>query len=65
MKRIALIAAAIVLTACGGSKDEAAAPVDEPAAMVETAPVAPAPDSTNVAPPADSGVVTPPDTASM
>ena len=64
MKRIALIAAAIVLSACGGAKDEAAAPTDEPAAMVETAPVAPAPDSTAVAPPADSGTAKP-DSASM
>ncbi len=64
MKRIALIAAAIVLSACGGAKDEAAVPAEEPAAMVETAPVAPAPDSATMAPPMDSGMVKP-DSASM
>lgn len=47
MKRIALIAAAVVLTACGGAKEEPAA---EPA--MEAAP-APAVDSAAAAP-ADS-----------
>lgn len=47
MKRIALIAAAVVLTACGGAKEEPAA---EPA-MEE---VAPAPAVDSAAAPADS-----------
>lgn len=49
MKRIALIAAAVVLTACGGAKEEPAA---EPA-MEEVAP-APAPAVDSAAAPADS-----------
>ncbi len=63
MKRIALIAAAVVLTACGGATEEAAEPMveEQPAAAVEAPMDSMTPDSAAVV---DSAAPAP-DSASM